>query len=154
MRQAAQADRADDLDAAHSIFRMMISSSAWLADHECVAADRLEPVAIVEAPGAVIVGVDGEVELLEPLAPRFVQRPVAQRLGDAAAVMVLEDVDLSEFDRAGRRLDRKCDGPSLTIADELAVRLGNAEAIARVGKLLGPRLGRELARNAARSSGR
>ena len=28
--QAAEADRADDLDAAHSILRMMMSWSAWL----------------------------------------------------------------------------------------------------------------------------
>ena len=30
VRQPAQADRADDLDVAHSAFLMMMSSSAWL----------------------------------------------------------------------------------------------------------------------------
>ena len=44
-----------------------------------------------------------------------------------------------------RRLDRQASsGPSLTIADRLAVDLGNAEGEARIGELACPVVGREL----------
>jgi hypothetical protein len=46
-----------------------------VADHEIVAADRLEAIAIVETAGAVIVDIDGEVELLEAAFACLGDRP-------------------------------------------------------------------------------
>ena len=58
--------------------------------------------------------------------------------------MLVENVDLAKLDRAFVGLDRKRGGPELHIADDLAVHLGDAEAVARIGEFLRPCLGREL----------
>ena len=50
------------------------------ADHEIVAPYRLEPVAVVEAPGPVVIDVYGEIEFLEALPARLFDRPLAERL--------------------------------------------------------------------------
>lgn len=57
-----------------------------VADHERIGADIAKAVAFVEAAGAVIVAVDREIEFPRADAPRLVERPVHQALGDAGAM--------------------------------------------------------------------
>ena len=94
VRDAAERRRADDLDVAHSSLRMMMSSSAWPPTMNVVGREGREPIAVIEAPRAMIVGEDRKVELRGPTRPCLRQRPLHQRRGDAGAVMVLEDVKL------------------------------------------------------------
>ena len=76
--QRAEARRANDLDPAHSDLPHDDVLVGMASDHEVIAPDRDEVVALVEAPRAVIVDKDGEVELVRSAPPGFVERPVHQ----------------------------------------------------------------------------
>ena len=75
-----------------------------VADHELVGGDRGEAAPFVEAPGAVVVDVDAELEVLGANGAGSGSRPVHQSGADALAGGAVEDVKLAQLDRAPRAL--------------------------------------------------
>src|SRR5690242_2707705 len=107
-------------------------------DHEVVAADGYETIAVIKAARAMIVDKDCEIHLLGPSGPRFGERPVHEAVRDADAVMLLEDVELLEEDGRAAGFDRKLQRPELHVADRLAAGLGNAEGVSGIVQLRFP----------------
>src|SRR3954463_8897793 len=77
-----------------------------VADHEGMMSDRLEAVALVEAPGAMIVGEHRQIEGCRAAAAAFGDRPFDQRLSDAGPLPGLENVELAQLRRRFLALPR------------------------------------------------
>ena len=133
--------------AAHSDRRMMMSSSAWSADHEFVAADVFEAMALIKAPRPMIVDEHAEEELVrQARAPRRSPSP-STASAMPAALTRLEQVELVEFACAlrARSSTGRSIGPSLRKPTGSPSKLGNAEGESADRRTRSsPGIGREL----------
>ena len=86
---------------------MMMSSSAWLPTMNSKRPTGFEPITIIEAPGAVVVDVNREIEKLRAALPCLPDCPIGQGGRNSAAVMLLQNVDLPILDCSSLVFDRK-----------------------------------------------
>ncbi len=93
-----------------------------LADHEGIGPDLDEAVLLVESPGAVIVGVDGKVQVLHARRLGFGERPIHQLARRASPAPFVEHVELAKLDPRTVGVDGKFGRPELHEADRLAIR--------------------------------
>src|SRR4051812_8671628 len=109
-----------------------------VADHEREATRRFETVLFIEASSAVVVHVNGEVELLRAAPPRLFNRPIYEEPGNSKPMMLFELVWLLELHCRTVLFDGQPQGAKLNKSARLTVVLTDVESVSGIAQLLLP----------------
>ena len=101
VRNAVQRRRADDVEA-HKVEPHDDVLIGMVADHEGIGSLGLEPIFLIEAAGAVVVGEYRQIEMVGAPVAGAVDHPFDQRLGDALPLHFLDHIKLAKLGRLAR----------------------------------------------------